>query len=93
MKRLVLAAAVFVAVTSSAWAEQVHVEDLKSNVITIDVASTDTIDVVKSKIADGTKVAPECQKLIWNGTFLVSDKTIGDYGIAEGATIEMIQHC
>lgn len=94
MKRLASGVAVCLLVaTSQATAMEVFIKEMTGKEITVDVELSDTIDTLKKKIADTDGIKAECQKLIWSGNLLQSDKTIADYGIGADATIHMIQHC
>ena len=67
----------------------IHVTFLSGKTITLDVKANDTINKVKAKIQEKEGVAPNLQRLTFDGLELVNDKTLFDYNIQQESTL----HC
>jgi ubiquitin C len=55
----------------------------------LQVDATDTIEIIKSKIQDRVVILPEQQKLYFLGKSLENDRTLADYNIQTGNTIDL----
>ena len=67
----------------------IHVTTLSGKAITLDVTADDTINKVKAKIQEKEGIAPNRQRLTFDGLELVNDKTLFDYNIQQESTL----HC
>lgn len=68
---------------------QIYVETWTGENFTLDVALSDAIQQVKQKIQDQTGISPDEQTLRFGGIPLEDGRTLADYGVAYGNTIQL----
>lgn len=58
--------------------------------LTLEVDDSETIDDIKAKIQDKEGVPPDQQRLVFHGRVLEDNRTLSDYDIGNGDTINLI---
>lgn len=68
---------------------QVFVNTVTGEKFDLEVESSDTIEAVKNKIKDKKNIATDKQKLIFSGKELQEGRTLADYDVKVGYTIDL----
>ena len=69
---------------------QIFVKIPNEQPITLEVEANDTIKKVKTKIQEKEGIPPDQQQLRSNGSQLEDDRTLSDYNVQEGHTLDLV---
>jgi len=71
-------------------AMDLKIKTLTGKTITLDVESQDTIEAIKLKVQDKEGIPPAQQILTYEGKELEDGRTLNDYNIGAGTTINLV---
>jgi hypothetical protein len=70
-------------------AYQVFVRDFDRRTFTLDVDSSDTIEIVKLKLQDKTEYLPQDQFLFYQNNFVANGRTLADYDVLKESSMSL----
>ena len=69
---------------------QVFVKSMSGKTLSVDVEPDESIESLKAKIREKEGIAPDQQRVVFEGKQLDSTKSISDYGIEEDSTLHLV---
>ena len=69
---------------------QIFVRTLTGRIITLNVAGTDRIELIREMIWDSEQVLPSQQRLLYGGKQLEDGKDLGDYSVLGESTVYLV---
>jgi ubiquitin len=89
MNKKWMAATILILLAATSFAMQINVAIVEGGTFTLEVELTDTIEAVKNYIQAEVGVAPEDQTLLFDSQELADGRTLADYGIEAGDSLQL----
>jgi len=86
---MIRAASIFTLAVSAPKQLSIYVEGSRSGCLPMEVEETQPVKVLKAKLQQQFSVSWEQHRLLFRGEEVADDKTLVDYSVAEGATLQL----